>query len=97
MKFDRKTLALLIASLCGTCAVSQGQEDTTLVSLAESQAGRPAAPMLVQPAASQTVLTSAVGSLSDNDGSSDLGRLSDDSSSDSTEHDVSMVPGTLAG
>lgn len=97
MKFDRKTLALLIASLCGTCAVSQGQEDATLVSLAESQAGTPAAPMLVQPAASQTVLTSAVGSLSDNDGSSDLGRLSDDSSSDSTEHDVSMVPGTLAG
>jgi hypothetical protein len=97
MKFDRKTLALLIASLCGTCAVSQGQEDATLVSLAESKSGRPVAPLMVQPAASDIALTSAVGSLSDQDTSSDLGSLSDQSSSDPFDHEASIVPGTLAG
>lgn len=80
MKIDRRTLALMIASFCGTCAVSRAQDDATLLSLAESKPSGFTHHAIARPSSpTATILASATGSLSDTESNSDSGHISDSS------------------
>lgn len=95
MKIDRKTLAFIIAALCGVGSVSQGQ-DGTLLSLAGHSPDR-----LVQPASANLATSaadgrSASGSLSDKD-DNDAARVSDDFEPQVEKDSSSTIPGSLTG
>lgn len=97
MKTDRRTLALIIASLCGTCGVAQAQEDATLLSIADSGQSRYSEHAVSHASApSNVVLASAAGSLSDADTRSNYGQLSDDTDVSGLEMASTPVPGLLA-
>lgn len=96
MKIDRRTLALTIASLCGTCGVSSAQQDASLLSIAESGHSRPTAGLATQ--ASHTTLLAA------NEKARGLpaptgyaGHISDDSMEDSYDGTATTLPGSVAG
>lgn len=98
MKIDRRTLALMIASLCGTCAVSQAQDDATLLSLAESSQSRSIDHALARsPSPSATVLASATGSLSDTETQSNSGSISDSSTDEPSSWSEEATSGSLVG
>jgi hypothetical protein len=97
MKIDRKTLALLIASFCGACSVSQGQDGLTLQSLADSDRvseAIPAIPRLLDRV--PMVEPASFGSLSDLGPSDSSGHISDDSDEEFAS-EASKVPATLTG
>lgn len=98
MKIDRKTLALIIASFCGTCAVSRGQDEGSLIALADSgriSDSQTMAPRLLDAVAAMHA--SASGSLSDADSDTPSGHLSDDSEDVAIDEDTSKIPAALVG
>jgi hypothetical protein len=98
MKIDRRTLALIIASLCGTGSVSIAQDDLTLISLANSgRLGDSEVTSASSSISDDSPVTGQSGSLTDLESIADSGRISDDSAVDEFDNEHPALPATAAG
>jgi hypothetical protein len=100
MNIDRRTLALIIASMCGTGSVSLAQDDLTLISLANSgRIGDSEVTTVTSSVADDPAVqkTSASGTLTDLDSNSGSGRISDESTVDEFDNEHPLVSATPTG
>lgn len=94
MRIDRRTLTLIIASMCGTGSMAVAQDDLTLISLASGgRIGDSAVTAASQSISDESPASDASGSLSD-DGSealsADAGRISDESTADEFDNELPL-------